>query len=204
VFALAPVGAGLASSVGDDCAHFVSYCIGSGPYVRGAGMNIPSRAGTYGEPGASRLVTTCLLAPGYAVEVPSLSQLSPGDVIGWTWASNDTNYADIGHVTLYMGNNLVTCHAVCALDVGANTFFGTSGWTRHLIHILDYPTINSWMAGNKFITSWGTNWNNYTLYSASSLSGPWNKVIGFHIVGNINIVTNLMGSGPVYYRLQMP
>src|SRR5689334_14188489 len=46
-----PVGVtGEAGGVGDDCAHFVSSCIGS-PGVTAGGLIIPSRAGTYGEPG---------------------------------------------------------------------------------------------------------------------------------------------------------
>ncbi len=41
-----------AGGIGDDWAlHFVSSCIGS----PGGGLTIPSRAGTYGEPGAARL-----------------------------------------------------------------------------------------------------------------------------------------------------
>src|SRR6185369_12224141 len=43
-----------AGGVGDDCAHFVSSSIGS-PGVAAGGLIIPSRAGTYGEPGAARL-----------------------------------------------------------------------------------------------------------------------------------------------------
>lgn len=117
-FTPVPTGAGVDGGIGDDCAHFVSYCVGSGPYVRGGGIRIPSRATpTYGEPGAARLVTACLVNPGYAIEVSSLSQLEPGDVIGWNWEGN-TSISNLDHVTLYQGNNLMASHAISAEDVG--------------------------------------------------------------------------------------
>ncbi len=206
IFALAPTGAPLDDGVGDDCAHFVSYCIGSGPYVRGAGMVLPSRATpTYGEPGAARIIETNLLSPGFGVEVSSLSQLEPGDVIGWTWASDDTNLSDIGHVTLYMGNGLVTCHAVCALDVDANTFFGTSGWTRHLIHILDYPTLWTSQSGNNMTFMWTTCWTNYVLYSSTNLTA-WTKITTKPAIKGItnSLTFSMPASGGIYYRLEMP
>src|SRR4051794_37064153 len=40
---------GEAGGIGDDCAHYVSSCIGT----PGGGLTIPNRAGTYGEPGAA-------------------------------------------------------------------------------------------------------------------------------------------------------
>ena len=76
------------SPIGDDCAHFVSCCIGSESHQKGGGLTIPTRDVTYGEPGAARLVSTCLLAAGLATEVTSLSSLSPGDVIAWNWEGN--------------------------------------------------------------------------------------------------------------------
>ena len=44
------------SPIGDDCAHFVSCCIGSESHQKGGGLNIATRDVTYGEPGAARLV----------------------------------------------------------------------------------------------------------------------------------------------------
>ena len=109
--------------LGDDCAHFVSSCIGSQSAQRGGGLNIFSRVPpTYGEPGAARLAQNILIGGGYAKEVSSLSEMSPGDVVGWNW-EGDTNMADLDHVTLYLGNGLVASHAVSALDVSATTFF---------------------------------------------------------------------------------
>ncbi|MGH7981039.1 MAG: NBR1-Ig-like domain-containing protein, partial [Limisphaerales bacterium] len=112
VFTAVPTGAGLDGGIGDDCAHFVSCCIGDEAHVRGGGINIPNRTPpTYGEPSAPDIVVDRLLGPGYAVEVSSLKQLEPGDVIGWNWYG-DTNIIDLNHVTLYEGNNLMASHAI--------------------------------------------------------------------------------------------
>ncbi|HEV2328703.1 MAG TPA: NBR1-Ig-like domain-containing protein [Verrucomicrobiae bacterium] len=206
-FTPVPTGAGIDGGVGDDCAHFVSYCIGNGPYVRGGGIGIPSRATpTYGEPGAARLVTACLINPRYAVEVSSLSQLEPGDVIGWNWEGN-TSISNLDHVTLYEGNNLTASHAVSAEDVGPTYFQSTSSsWVWHLIHILDYPTLWTTRSGNKMTFMWTTNWNKYALYSAPAVNGPWTKLtFTLGKLGPTNILTQTMPStGSIYYRLQMP
>jgi len=179
-----------ATGIGDDCAHFVSSCIGQSGSVWGGGIQIPSRtAPCYGEPAASRIVNNCLLWPGYAVEVFSL-----------------TNVDDLDHVTLYLGNNLVASHAQSALDVCATTFFqGTSSlWKWHLIHILDLPTINSYTVGKNQILSWGTNWYGYALYSTTNLT-TWAKVTKSpKAVGVLNMMTNATLSGTVFYRLMHP
>jgi hypothetical protein len=111
------------AELGDDCAHFISSCIGSQPGTnRGGGLKIPTRVPpTYGEPGVGRLVNTCLIGPGYAEEVFSLNQMLPGDVIAWNW-EGDTNIADLDHATLYLGNGLLASHSASCLDV-APTFF---------------------------------------------------------------------------------
>jgi hypothetical protein len=139
---LAPVPTNL---IGDDCAHFVSCCIGSQPAQQGGGLSIPSRVPpTYGEPGAGRLVNTVLIAAGRAAEVFSLSNMCPGDVIGWNW-EGDTNIENLDHVTLYVGNGLLASHAASCLDVSADTWYqGSSpGCVRHLIHIIAGPAIIS-------------------------------------------------------------
>jgi hypothetical protein len=134
--ALAPVPT---SPIGDDCAHFVSSCIGSQSSQKGGGLSIATRVPpTYGEPGAARLISTCLLAAGLATEVSSLSSLSPGDVIGWNWEGN-TNIANIDHDTIYLGNGLLAAHSSSHLDASATTLYQSSepNWKWHLIHILD-------------------------------------------------------------------
>lgn len=207
VFTPVPTGAGVDGGIGDDCAHFVSCCIGNESHVRGGGMNIPSRTTpTYGEPSASRIITTVLEAPGYAVEVPSMSQLEPGDVIGWNW-NGETNLADISHVTIYLGNNLMASHAASAIDVDP-TYFQNSlpDWRWHLIHILDFPTLWTSRSGSKTTFSWTTNWNNYALYSAANLTGPWSKISTKPSVTGItnNLTITMPSSGSAFYRLEMP
>lgn len=195
--------------LGDDCAHFVSSCIGSQSALRGGGLPIPSRVPpTYGEPGAARLVQNVLIDGGYATEVNSLDEMSPGDVVGWNW-EGDTNMADLDHVTLYLGNGLLASHAISALDVSADTFFQNSEphYVRHLIHIYDAPTLAMTNIGNKMVLSWGTNWTGYSLYSAISLSGnaTWQKVANAPVrVGNSMTVTNIINTDVRFYRLVLP
>jgi hypothetical protein len=128
---------GEASGIGDDCAHFVSSCIGSPTGSTGGGLTIPSRAGTYGEPGAARLdellVGNSLGGYGttykYGTLVSSISQLTPGDVIGYDWdGSGGGSMSGIDHTVIYVGNNEVDCHATSHLGVnwtlgGADDYF---------------------------------------------------------------------------------
>ena len=196
-------------SIGDDCAHFVSCCIGSQADERGGGMAIPGRVPpTYGEPGSARLVQTVLIGGGYATEVNSLSEMSPGDVVGWNW-EGDTNLAKLDHVTLYLGHGLLASHARSALEVSAGTFFQSSepNYVRHLIHIFDTPTIALTNSGSKIILSWGTNWLGYELYcSASPLPGAaWTKVTNNPVaIGQSLRVTNTMSGEAQFYRLVLP
>ena len=100
---------------GFDCAHFVSCCIGSEPNEPAGGLDVPSRTLTYGEPGAQRLVNW-LLGQG-ATRVNHISALVPGDVVAYD-ADHD-NW--IEHVSLYMGDGLVTAHSISRY----------SGWNPH-------------------------------------------------------------------------
>jgi hypothetical protein len=109
-----------AGGIGDDCAHFVSSCIGAPPGGGGGGLTIPSRAGTYGEPGAARLDELLVGNSGggygttyqYGQLVSSVSQLTPGDVIGYDWdGSGKGSMSGIDHTAIYIGNGLVDCHA---------------------------------------------------------------------------------------------
>src|SRR3954447_9968999 len=118
---------GEAGGVGDDCAHYVSSCIGT----PAGGLTIPNPAGTYGEPGAARLdellVGNSLGGYGttykYGQLVTSVSQLTPGDVIGYDWDGNGGgSMSGIDHTVVYIGNNLVDCHATSHL--GANWTLG--------------------------------------------------------------------------------
>lgn len=193
-----------ASGLGDDCAHFVSCCIGREPHLRGGGLWIPSRATpTYGEPGAARLVNNCLIGPGYATEVFSLNDMEPGDVVAWNW-EGDTNIASLDHVTLYLGDGLLASHSASCLDVSANTWYNG---VRHLIHIFDAPTIAWYKTGNNLVMSWGTNWAGYVLYSSTNLASTpaWTKVTKSpKVVAGQNILTNTVSPGVVFYRLLLP
>ena len=195
-----------ASGAGDDCAHFVSCCIGSEPHLHGGGLWIPSRATpTYGEPGAGRLVNNCLIGPGYATEVFSWKEMEPGDVVGWNWGG-DTNIANLDHVTLYLGNELLASHSASALDVSSVNGLWYNG-VQHLIHIFDAPTIAWRKAGTNLVTSWGTNWAGYALYSSTSLApgAIWTKVSKSpKVVGNLDVLTNTVSPGPIFYRLMHP
>lgn len=195
--------------LGDDCAHFVSSCIGSQSALRGGGLPIPSRVPpTYGEPGAARLVQTVLIDPGYATEVTSLDEMSPGDVVGWNW-EGDTNMTALDHVTLYLGNGLLASHARSALDVSADTFFQSSEphYVRHLIHIFDAPTLAMTNLNDKMILSWGTNWTGYSLYSSPSFgdNANWEKVTNTPVrIGKSLMVTNTINTDARFYRLVLP
>ena len=192
--------------LGDDCAHFVSSCLGQSGSHWGGGLNIPTRVPpAYGEPAATRIVNNCLLWPGYAVEVFSLTNLEPGDVIGWNW-EGDTNVDNLDHVTLYLGNGLVASHAQSALDVSATTFFqsGEPNWKWHLIHILDAPALAAYRVKTNIVLSWGTNWSGYALYSSTNLT-TWTKVTKSPTaVGVLNLLTNSVTPGATYYRLRLP
>ena len=203
-----PLSPAPSSGLGDDCAHFVSCCIGSEPNQRGGGLKIPSRASpTYGEPGAAHLVNTTLIAPGYATEVFSLNALSPGDLVGWNW-EGDNNIADLDHVTIYLGNGLLASHSASSLDVSASTWYQGSepSYVRHLIHIFDAPIITSFTTGNNLVLTWGTNWTGYALYSATNFSTGtmWNKVSNTSVVvGRLNMVTNSMSTDATFYQLML-
>jgi hypothetical protein len=120
-------------SGGYDCAHFVSSCIGDEEHEQGGGLDVPDRAGTYGEPGANKLCTWLLNDSGVGVQKSSVDGLSAGDVIGYDWDQNGW----IDHVTLYLGGGLVASHSSSQLDYpwdyNGTTFTGT------YVHIVPEP-----------------------------------------------------------------
>jgi hypothetical protein len=132
-----------AGGIGDDCAHFVSSCIGSPTGATTGGLAIPSRAGTYGEPGAARLdellVGSSLGGYGttykYGKVVSSVSQLTPGDVIGYDWdGSGGGSMSGIDHTVIYLGNGQIAAHAASHDGVAWN--WGNSSSTiTFLIHM---------------------------------------------------------------------
>lgn len=117
----APSGTGLASGVGDDCAHFVSSCLGT-PSGAGIPVDQPfansasaSYRAQYGNPSASGLASW-LVSSGDATKVTSVSSLTAGDVIAYDWTGNGS----IDHIVFYMGNNLISAHATSHLNVAYN------------------------------------------------------------------------------------
>ena len=135
--------AGEASGIGDDCAHYVSSCIGT----PAGGLTVPSRAGTYGEPGAARLDELLVgnSSGGYGTTyqygqlVSSVSQLTPGDVIGYDWdGSGGGSMSGIDHTVIYVGNNTVDCHATSHL--GANYTLGGAA-DYFFVHITLHDSI---------------------------------------------------------------
>jgi hypothetical protein len=163
-----PVGApNEAGGIGDDCAHFVSSCIGSPAGATAGGLTIPSRAGTYGEPGAARLdellVGSSLGGYGttyrYGQLVSSVSQLTPGDVIGYDWdGSGGGSMSGIDHTVIYLGNGQIAAHAASHDGVAWNWGNGSSTKT-FFIHITLHDSIvptapkNSSPAANATVSS---------------------------------------------------
>lgn len=130
---------GEASGIGDDCAHFVSSVIGT----PGGGLTIPSRAGTYGEPGAARLDELLVgnSSGGYGTTykygqlVTSVSQLTPGDVIGYDWTgSGGGSMSGIDHTVFYLGNNKIAAHSTSHDSVAWN-WANTSSTITFFIHM---------------------------------------------------------------------
>lgn len=132
-----PTGSGIDGGIGDDCAHFVSCCIGSEPNDVGGGLSVPHSTDTaaYGDPSAPGL-TNWLLNSGTAVEVSSISDLSPGDVIAYNWSGNSSLKA-IDHVALYLGNGNIAAHSASRLNVAWDFYSSTeSGLVAHFLHIV--------------------------------------------------------------------
>jgi len=203
---------GEGDGIGDDCAHFCSSCIGIPPNGVGGGMNIPSRVPpTYGEPGAARLVNDVLIAPGYATEVFSLTNMEPGDVIGWNW-EGDTDIEDLDHVTLYVGNGMLASHAISALDVSASTYFQSSepDWVYHLIHIHDavvvsgiQPTLQAMQMSQYGAFTFsvnGTAGANYAIQTSTDLVNWTLLETVTNAASAIQIIQGTSGSAPCYYR----
>jgi hypothetical protein len=148
----APTGTGLDDGIGDDCAHFVSSCIGS-PIGGGAGglavtqpfagNSNKAYAAQYGDPSAPG-IDQWLISSGDATLIASgsvtsttvknaISQMQPGDVIGYNW-ENESSIGDVDHTVMYLGNGMIAAHAASEFDVAWNSF-GSSGYTVFLIHI---------------------------------------------------------------------
>jgi len=125
-----PLGSSIVGVSGNDCAHFVSCCIGSEPNDSGGGLNVPSRAlgnywqasdGLYGFCGADRLVRWLLQGEGTIVD--SVEELQPGDVV----AFSSYQGAQYSHVALYIGDRKYAAHTytTCARSLDGESDFKT-------------------------------------------------------------------------------
>ena len=75
----------------------------------------------------------------YGQLVSSVSQLTPGDVIGYDWdGSGNGSMSGIDHTVIYVGNNTVDCHATSHL--GANWTLGGAD-DYFFIHITLHDSI---------------------------------------------------------------
>jgi len=185
-----------AGGIGDDCAHFVSSCIGT----PAGGLIIPSRAGTYGEPGAARLnellVGSSLGGYGttyqYGQLVTSVSQLTPGDVIGYDWdGSGGGSLSGIDHTVIYLGNNVIAAHATSHDGVAWD--WGDSASTRtFFVHITLHDSIvptaprNSSPAANASISG----------YTPTLLANAFNDGAIFAAIAFAALVIRSIWDGP--------
>jgi hypothetical protein len=118
----------------DDCAHFVSCCIG-----KGGGLTVPSPvAGVYGHFDVGNLVSW-LYAQGKSTQTffkqsftdaagLLLSTLTAGDVIAYY--STDNGYT---HSALYLDNGTIACHSRCRYN-GPWDLGRTDGYLYTFIH----------------------------------------------------------------------
>ncbi len=168
------------SPIGDDCAHFVSSCVGSEPNEVGGGLAIPTIVPPkYGDPGAQDLmnkleqlgfgeeVGTCSL--GNLTSSGLLADLSAGDVIEYDWSANGP-YQGGHHIVLYLGNNEIAAHSASYYGVSPAIYSDPSA-TVHLIHILgddtQAPTVSVtsptagavWQTGTSYTVNWSLGGN---------------------------------------------
>ncbi len=187
---------------GDDCAHFVSSCIGSPATGLGGGLTIASRVPpTYGEPGRNTLSNTTLVGGNMAtadtpVQNPTASAFSgllPGDVIGWDWTSDGS----IDHVTIYLGNGQIASHANSHLDV-PDTYYNSSypgltayptqinsGTTTRYISLSGNLAVGNVAVGSSVQTTLAIYNGGNSPLTVTSLSLP----SGFSISGNWSPIT---------------
>lgn len=134
-----PNGTSYSSDVLDDCAHFLSCCIGNPPGGTGGGLTIAHDfpTGPYGILGADRLFTF-LDKKGYlqlvgvkTTDETLLDQLEAGDLIFY-WDGRRYH-----HAAMYMADakQRISCHTYCRSDQvdtfaqGWNTVLDTTSYT---------------------------------------------------------------------------
>ena len=139
-----PTGDSCDLKVGDDCAHFVSCCIGAETHEKGGGLPLESTVPpAYGNPSAGGLTATLLqgMPVGFysvkAVEESSVTSLTPGDVIAYNAKGDSSTGTDhIKHVVLYLGNKLVAAHSASEFNVPYDTTYAGGSEALHPSHYL--------------------------------------------------------------------
>lgn len=137
-------GASLTFNEMDDCAHFISCCIGQPPDGTGGGIKVPTNM--WGDPkadnpyGISRVGTLIdFLQKNKLVKVIAektsdkikINQLDPGDLIAYF--NPDRTDARYTHCALYLGDGKIAAHTVSRLDEGWN-LGEDRGFTWTLLH----------------------------------------------------------------------
>jgi len=122
----------------NDCAHFVSSCLGTPPGDKGGGLPISSQFNTiYGQTSAHKLfvdlksknlVTVLFEDRTYNDAEPMLTSLQPGDLIFY----HNKDYKEYQHCAIYLGGTerRITCHSYCRHEM-SNAY--PQGWDSVMI-----------------------------------------------------------------------
>lgn len=110
----------------DDCAHFVSCCIGNEPNEAGGGVDVPPREklgvpgkvpyGIVGAPAFAEWLSSVADVTSFEIPLDKKGMINfakPGDVIGCRGGPGVKNYK---HFMLYMGNKKIACHTYSRCD----------------------------------------------------------------------------------------
>jgi hypothetical protein len=113
-------------SLMNDCAHFLSCCIGSESNEKGGGLTVKRDfpQGPYGTLGADNLVNYLTSVVGATMVGPSphedltrISKIAAGDVVAYFKPpSAQAGGGRYAHVALYLGDNKIACHTYSRSD----------------------------------------------------------------------------------------
>ena len=126
-----PDGSEIPLSELEDCAHFISCCIGEPPNGTGGGLKIGSEfSGVYGYIAARRLFDK--LKSGSFIDIVGAERMNKtatktridageigaGDLVFYYFEKNGVPQAEPGHVGLYLGDagKHIACHTYCRCD----------------------------------------------------------------------------------------
>ncbi len=133
-----PLGTNIVGMDGNDCAHFVSCCIGSEPHNLGGGLMLDTTGSPgYGICSASDL-GTWLIDNGIATEVTSISDMEQGDVIIYDWTDDGT----WDHAALYLGEDEIAAHTSCHWGPDDPSIWTLGAEDHRLLKIHSYPVVS--------------------------------------------------------------